>query len=471
MQDDLRQYLAKVEAIGELKKIEGADWNLEIGCISYQNLRGDKSAALLYDKIAGYPAGWRVLSAPVATRRRLEITLNLGDTASDLGMIDVLRSKLPEWNRKLGEYKPEVVSSGPVMENVYDRESLNLWKFPTPKWNELDGGRYIGTGDAFVTRDPDSGEINAGTYRVMVHDEKTLGFHISPGKHGRIHYEKYHTKGQAAPAAISVGHHPIVFCISCSPVAPGTEYSLMGAIRGAPMRVFKEEVTGLPVPADSEIVFAGFIPPDKARQEGPFGEWTGYYASKDRPAPIIEVQRVYHRTNPAILGVVNSKPPGETAYWRCSVMSAELFNELVQMGVPDIKGVSISVEGGPLLITISLKQRYAGQARQAALLASQGRVGGYMGRYVVVVDEDIDPTNMTEVLWAICTRSDPEKDIDIIRRAWSSPLDPVIRKPTTAFFNSRGIIDACKPFEWINEFPQEIKISPELVAKVKKFWR
>ncbi len=470
MQDDLRQWLDKVATVGELKVVDGADWNLELCCIAYLNIRREYSPALLFDKIAGYPAGYRVLNAPVATRRRLEITLNLPETDSDLRLIEVLRFKLREWDKKLGEYSPEVVNSGPVLENVFEGKSIDLFKFPTPKWNELDGGRYIGTGCAFITRDPDSGEINAGTYRVMVHNENTLGFHISPGKHGRIHYEKYHAKGQACPVAISIGHHPLVFCVSCTPVSPGTEYSLMGAIRGSPMKVIREEITNLPIPADSEIVITGFIPPDKVMREGPFGEWTGYYASKDRPAPIIEVHRVYHRHNPIILGVINSRPPMEASYYRRSMMSALLHNELAEAGVPDIKGISISEAGGPMLITVSLKQRYAGHAKQAALLACQSRVGGYMGRYVIVVDEDIDPTNVTEVLWAMCTRSDPEKDIDIIRRAWSSPLDPMIRKPATGgFFNSRAIIDACKPYEWMDEFPQEIKISPELMEKAKSF--
>ncbi len=122
------------------------------------------------------------------------------------------------------------------------------------------------------------------------------------------------------------------------------------------------------------------------------------------------------------------------------------------------------------LIIISIKQRYPGHAKQAALLASQHRIGAHMGRYVIVVDEDIDPTNIQDVLWALCTRSDPEKDIDIIRRCWSHPIDPMIRKPTKAFFNSRAIIDACKPYEWMDEFPPEIRCAPELVGRVKQKW-
>ncbi len=107
---------------------------------------------------------------------------------------------------------------------------------------------------------------------------------------------------------------------------------------------------------------------------------------------------------------------------------------------------------------------------KTGFLASQNRPAAYHGRYVIVVDDDIDPSDQQQVLWALCTRSDPEKDIDIIRRAWSTPLDTTIRKPTNAYFNSRAIIDACKPYEWIDEFPREIKIDPELEEKMKRKW-
>ncbi|MDZ4247491.1 MAG: UbiD family decarboxylase, partial [Dehalococcoidia bacterium] len=166
----------------------------------------------------------------------------------------------------------------------------------------------------------------------------------------------------------------------------------------------------------------------------------------------------------------NDLPPHEETYFHVLVKSAMLTNELIQSGVPDVRGAWLSEAGLYQLIVVSIKQRYAGHAKQAALLASQGRVGSYMGRYIIVVDEDIDPSDINEVLWAMCTRSDPEKDIDIIRRTRSSALDPMIRKPSTAYYNSRAVIDACKPYEWMTEFPQEIRIDPELARRVREKW-
>ncbi|MDZ4246451.1 MAG: UbiD family decarboxylase, partial [Dehalococcoidia bacterium] len=197
-------------------------------------------------------------------------------------------------------------------------------------------------------------------------------------------------------------------------------------------------------------------------------EWPGYYGSGIRPARYVEVKRIYHRNNPILLGSPPNHPPSDASYQKEMVRGALLCHDLTKMGVPDIRGVQVSEVGARQLVVISIKQRYAGHAKQAAILLSQNRLTAVQGRYVIVVDEDIDPTNIQEVLWALCTRSDPEKDIDIIRRAPSSSLDPIIRRPTDHFFNSRAIIDACKPYEWFNEFPQEIKISPELEKRVKE---
>ncbi len=171
-----------------------------------------------------------------------------------------------------------------------------------------------------------------------------------------------------------------------------------------------------------------------------------------------------------MVGSCNSIPPHEASYSHSVMRSTVIFSEMVRAGIPDLKGVWLDSVGGRELIIVSIKQRYAGHARQAGLMACQSAVGAYMGRYVIVVDEDVDPTDINQVLWAMCTRSDPEKDIEVLRRCWSSPLDPMILKPASAFLNSRAIIDACKPFEWLDEFPREIAISPELENRVRQRW-
>ncbi|MBI4333014.1 MAG: UbiD family decarboxylase [Chloroflexi bacterium] len=467
---EAKEWLDGARALGQLKEIKGADWDLEIGALTTLFSKREDCPGLLFSEIKGYPPGYRLTTANCSNPVTTCLTFGLPPVQTTPELMTVMAQKLGVWQEQAKNIKPRLVKTGPVMENVHSGRDIDLFEFPAPRWNELDGGRYIGTGDAIITRDPDEGWINMGTYRVSIHEKSLLGIHISPGKHGRIHYEKLHAAGKPCPIAVSIGHHPLVYRISCLELPPGIEAGLISAIAGQPLEMIEEEVTGLPIPAQSEAVLVGWLPPGELHEEGPFGEWTGYYASKARPAPVIKVERIYHRNNPIMVGSCNSMPPHEDSYYHSVIRSVVVYNQMVQAGIPDLKGVWMSNVGGRLLITVSIKQRYAGHAKQAALIACQSSVGAYMGRYVVVVDEDIDPTNTQEVLWAMCTRSDPEKDIDILRRCWSTPLDPMIRKPATAPMNSRAIIDACKPFEWIDEFPQEIKIDPALIHRVRKKW-
>ncbi|MDP2718649.1 MAG: UbiD family decarboxylase [Dehalococcoidia bacterium] len=472
MMQDLRTWLEAVENIGQLEVVSGAHWNLEMGALVGLVAGKQEHPALLFDKIPDYEKGGRVLGCAMTTPGRVAVTFDIQGNPNHYELAEEFRQKLPGWEKGMRSFPPKAVNQAAFLENIQTGKDINLWTFPSPLWCELDIGRYIGTGDAVVTRDPDTGEINVGTYRIMVHDEKTLGLFIAPGKHGRIHVEKYRSRGQDCPVAVSFGHHPLVFGIAALEVPSGAEYNFLGAVRNEPYPVFIEEITGLPVPADSEIIVVGRSPAGKTREEGPFSEWTGYYASKQAQAPIIEVERVYYRHNPVILGVPNSNPAQSAyfRYYRGVIKSAMLHNELEKAGLVGVRAVSISEAFGEQWVVVSITQRYAGHAKQAALLASQSRSSVHMGRYVVVVDDDIDPRDIDEVIWAICTRSDPVQDIDIIRRTWSSPLDPIIRKPAEAFFNSRGIIDACKPFEWKDEFPKEIIMDQELAKRVKGKW-
>jgi len=147
-----------------------------------------------------------------------------------------------------------------------------------------------------------------------------------------------------------------------------------------------------------------------------------------------------------------------------------IWNDAERLGIPDIRGVFCHEAGAHrLFVVVSIKQRYPGHARQAALAISQCHSAAYLGRFVVVVDDDIDITKLDDVIWAICTRCDPEYDIDILRRCWSGPLDPVIPEERKGF-SSRAIIDACKPFERLPIFPKVVQVSKELHQQVMKKW-
>jgi UbiD family decarboxylase len=155
---------------------------------------------------------------------------------------------------------------------------------------------------------------------------------------------------------------------------------------------------------------------------------------------------------------------------RTIMKSAMIFDALVSAGIPEVKGVyAPECGGGRMLVIVAIRQRYAGHARQAGFIASQCREAAYMGKYTIVVDEDIDVTNLEEVLWAVCTRTDPATSIDFIRRAWASKAEPMLR-PGEPAFNSRAVIDACKPFEWIADFPRVAEADPAYLRELEKKW-
>ena len=467
---DLREWLEIVESFGELKKIDGADWNLEMGTLAELVARESKGAvpAVLFDNIKDYPKGYRALFAQNASFKRMAVNLGLPLDQSGLDLVRTFR-------QKLAVHKPipqKVVKKGPILENVLSGKDINLLKFPVPFMHELDGGRFIGTGCLVITRDPEEGWVNLGTYRGMVHDETSMGLYISPGKHGRIMRQKYFDQGKPCPVVISVGQDPVLFMVSGSEVDYGvSEFDYAGGLKGSPIEVIEGKATGLPFPAHAEIVIEGFMRPDDVKKEGPFGEWTGYYASSIRPEPVVRVENIYYRNDPILCCARPGRPPSDYSLAKCFFKSALIWDQVEKAGVPDVKGVWChEAGGGRLLNIISIKQRYPGHARQAMLVASQVHAGAYLGRYVVVVDEDIDPTSTFDVLWALTTRSDPVESIEILRRCWSGPLDPRIQ-PGKKGFNSRAVIDACRPFEWMKDFPPVAESSPELKEKIRAKWK
>ncbi|MGI6284698.1 UbiD family decarboxylase [Neomoorella humiferrea] len=468
---DLREWLKLVEEIGELKVVEGATWQEDIGMATELLNHTPGAPAAIFDSIPGYPKGYRVLTNALKSENRLAITFGL-----PLGMPRFeLSTELYKRTQNLTPLPPVYVDDGPILENVHEGDEVNVLEFPVPKWHEMDGGRYIGTGSYDITRDPDEGWVNLGTYRVMVDDEKHVFFYISPGKHGRIHRDKYFARKEPCPVVVVVGGDPLLYLAAASELPYGlSEYDWAGAVRGEPFEVIKGKYTGLPIPARAEIAIEGFAHYDDLKEEGPFGEWTGYYASGARQEPRIEVKAIYHRNDPIILGSPPNRPPDELAFYRAFMRSPLLKEELEKAGVPDVVATWCHEAGGArMFLAVSIKQRYPGHATQAGHIASQCHVGAYCGRYVVVVDDDIDVTNLEEVIWAMSSRSDPATSIDIIHRAWSTHLDPRIppeQKEKLALWNSRAIIDATRPYEWRDKFPAVNMPSPEVRKKTMEKW-
>ena len=468
--NDLRDWIDQARKLGEVRDIEGATCEEEIGMATELLMRLDPAPVALFDRIPGYPKGHRVLTN-FFSGKRMNMTLGF---PSELSKVDISN----ELTKAFQEMKPiayEFVEDGPILENVQMGDKVNVLSFPAPLWHENDGGRYIGTGTQVITQDPDDGWVNLGTSRVMVFDEKSVGNSISAGKHGRIQRDKYFARNQPMPVAAVVGNDPLLYLLACTEVPYGiSEYEFAGALRGKPYPVIRGKVTGLPIPANAEIVLEGFVDPKKVQKEGPLGEWTGYYdwpAGKILYEPVLDVKAIYYRNDPIILGCPPQRPPDEAARYRAVVRSGLLKVQLEKAGLSGIKATwAHEVGGSRMLLAIAIEQRYAGHATQVGHVASQCHVGAYVGKYVIVVDDDIDVSNLEDLIWAMVTRSDPATSIDIIHNAWAHFADPRIHPEDKAkgkLTNSRAIIDATRPYEWRDRFPWVNMPSPE---RARRTW-
>ena len=469
---DLRAWLSEVERFGELREVRGADWNLELGAISELNVKKDAPPALLFDEIKGYPKGHRVVTCTTSSPARLSSILRLPIQKTHKGLVDALRGLPARWQAQAPEYDPVEVSSGPILQNI--QKDPDVLAFPAPLWHELDGGRYIGTGCSVVTRDLDSDWVNVGTYRVQVLDRNHVALDMVPGKHGRIQYEKHKKAGKRFPVAIVCGGDPLGYLISGIEIPFGMcEWNYIGAILKDSVQVVKGQVTGLAFPAASEIVLEGFVEPNDERSEGPFGEFHGYYPGKAGTAPAVTVERIYFRNDPIIVGSPPAKPPNDYSYSKAVMRSALLHDALVAAGLSEVKAVwAHEIGGARMFNVVAIRQRFAGHARQAGHLLSQCGVGAYMSRYSVVVDEDIDPSSLQEVMWAVATRTDPALDIDIIQRGMGSKNDPMfVAYQYDAPLSSKAVIDACRPWDHLDEFPAVAEASKELQEKTRAKWK
>jgi 4-hydroxy-3-polyprenylbenzoate decarboxylase len=376
---------------------------------------------------------------------------------------------------------PATVAEGPVLENVIEGDAIDVLAFPAPKWHPGDGGKYIGTECIVITRDPDSGWVNLGTYRVQIQDRDTLSVFIEHGKHGDVIRRKYWERGEHCPMAISVGQSPVLGAIGAATPGPNvSEYDIAGSRIGRPIEVVEGRHTGIPFPADAELVFEGFMPPPQelALPEGPFGEWPGYYASSARPEPVLKVKAIYHRDDPIVVGAPPVKPTLKALHGlrigSAPIRAAALWDELEAAGVPGVKGVWKMAGGGPRFINvIAIAQQHAGHAKMAGLVAAGCGSNAYLGRIVIVVDDDIDITKSEEVMWALATRWDPKTQTDIIDGCWTGYIDPTLPpdlRDVSSPVNSRIIIYAVRPFHWKDEFPKVNAVSPEYAEQVRSKW-
>jgi UbiD family decarboxylase len=462
---DLRTFIDAADRIGEMKKIDGAHWDLEIGCLT-ELMAEAEGPLLVFDSIQGYPKGFRVASNVLSSARRCALALGLPTDAPRMQMLDAWRKRIPT----LKSFPPTDVQSGPVTENVLKDDAVDLGIFPAPKWHAEDGGRYIGTGDMVVVKDPDSDWVNVGTYRCCVVDKNRVTLWIIEHKHGKQIARKYWNKGRPCPVAIVLGCDPTTWMAAPFGAKGGqSEYEYAGALHGEPLKVIRTPLHGLPVPATSEIVIEGEMvsPEEESHMEGPFGEWPGYYTHSGMES-VVRIKRVLHRNNPIILG----NPPllPSTERYGIPLYAARIWDHLEQSGITGVHGVWAHCH--TLMVVVSLTQRHSGHAMQALTAIAGMHAGVGMYRYYVAVDEDVDPVDLKQVIWAMCTRVDPAESVQILK-SWTTDLDPRLppeRRERNDYTMSRMMVDACKPFHWRDSFPMTNKFGTDKRREVAAKW-
>lgn len=473
---DMREFMDRLHQEDDLLHVKGASWEEEIGGIT-ELMTEENGPGLLFDEIPGYPAGFRVASNLFTTAGRTALAVGLDPDAPDLAR---------QWQEMMGKLEPvpvEALNDAPVFENKMVGDEVDLFRFPVPKWHELDGGRYIGTGVCVINKDAKTGVVNAGAYRVSVVDPRTCSIFIEPGKHGYKNAQEYWERGENCPVVLSVGQDPVLTSLAGPTIfhTPRdiSEFEVAGYIRKAPYQVVYGEHTGLPIPAYGEIAIEGYIPPPSQRlePEGPFGEWTGYYAHGRQPELVVEVVAVYYRNDPIIFGLPPERPVGCNYMPNFGIDDFDYAERLAKAGIPGI-GRVVHV-GRPNFRAVSIKQMYAGHVEDVIKVVEPGG-DQYCGHNIwILVDDDIDVDNQNELIWALASRLAPERGVTVIPGTGVWQLDPLIppnersrpdkdgRRPYTAH---NLVLNACRPYEWIDEFPPVAVNSAELRNRIREKW-
>ena len=302
---------------------------------------------------------------------------------------------------------------------------------------------------------------------------KSVGlFMSSAGKHGRMHMEKYFKQGKPCPVVLCVGQDPLLLLAAGNPIELGIPSTTTAAASEAgPTISSRAKSPACPFPPTRKSPSKAFFIRATSSPTVLSANGSATTARVWKTRRCCASSAIYHRNDPILCVARPGRPPTDYSLSKGMIRAAQLWDRVEKAGLPNVKGVwSLESGIGSLFNVISIKQAYPGHSRQALFLASQSLGGAYNGRFVVVVDEDIDPTSEFDVLWAMATRCDPDQAVEIISRAASGSLDVCI-PPENKGHSSRCLIDACMPYDRRHQFPPIAESSEELKNQVRAKWR
>ncbi len=480
--DGLRSFISTLERHGELARVRvPVSPELEITEITDRVSKSppEHNKALLFEQVQGSDVP--LLINMFGSKKRIELALNVDDLndlthkVEALLDLDMPRSLL-EKARRAGQLlevartvAPRTVKSGPCQEVVItDYPSLDF--LPILKCWPEDAGRYI-TLPTVITRDPQTGRRNVGMYRLQVFDERTLGVHWQRHKGGREHQRRAREMGQEKiPVAVSLGGDPAIIWSGSAPLPPDIdEFMLAGWLRGKPVELVPCKTVPLEVPADAEIVIEGWLDPSEQRLEGPFGDHTGYYSLPDY-YPVMHVTCITHRRDPVYPTTIVGKPPQED-YWMGKA-TERLFLPLIRLFLSEVVDINMPAEGVfHNLLIVSIKKRFPGHPRKV-MYGIWGLGLMMLTKTIVVVDEDVNVHDLSEVAFQVLANYDPARDVVIVE----GPADDLDHASLYKNYGGKMGIDATRKTERLDPsphqpWPKEIEMTPEIKALVDRRWK
>ncbi|MCZ7567473.1 MAG: menaquinone biosynthesis decarboxylase [Ardenticatenaceae bacterium] len=481
--DGLRDFIQALEKHGELARVKTpVSPILEITEITDRVSKAgpERNKALLFENVPGYEMP--VLINALGSKRRIELALNvddLNDLSTRVGELLALEmpkglvDKLKKGTQVLEVARtvvPKIVKDGACQEVVHTSAGAALSRFPILQCWPQDAGRFV-TLTTFITRDPATGRRNVGTYRAQVFDDKTLGVHWQRHKGGTEHQRVAQVlKKEKIPVALSLGGDPATIWSGSAPLPPDIdEMMLAGFLRGKPVELVPCKTVPLEVPAEAEIIIEGWLDPNEQRLEGPFGDHTGYYSLADF-YPVMTISAITHRRDPIYPTTVVGKPPMED-YWMGKA-TERLFLPLMRLFLDEIVDVNMPAEGVfHNLVIVSIRKRYPGQARKV-MYGLWGLGLMMLAKTIIVVDEDVDVHNLSEVAFEVLANYDPKRDVVIVEGA----ADDLDHAALAKNYGGKLGLDATRKRPRLDlgpmqSWPEEIEMAPEITALVDQKWR
>ncbi len=478
---DLRDFMDRLERDGELKRVSASvDPYLEMTEICDRTLRKG-GPALLFEN----PVGSRtpVLGNLFGTPYRVALGMGAEDTEAlrEIGKLlaflkepDPPKGMKDAW-KQLPIFK-QVLNMGPktvrrpeCQEHVVEGENVDLSRLPIWTCWPGDAGPLI-TWALVVTRGPHKERQNLGIYRQQVIGRNRVIMRWLGHRGGALDFQEWQQEhpGEPFPVAVALGADPATILGAVTPV-PDTlsEYAFAGLLRGSKTELGKCLGSDLQVPASAEIVLEGHIYPDDWADEGPFGDHTGYYNEVDR-FPVFTIERVTHRSNPVYHSTYTGRPPDEPAV--LGVALNEVFVPILQKQFPEITDFYLPPEGCSYrMAVVTMKKQYPGHAKRVMLGVWSFLRQFMYTKFVIVTDDDVNARDWNDVIWAMTTRMDPQRDSTFVD---NSPIDSLDFASPVSGLGSKIGFDATNKWkgETNREWGRPITMDPEIRRRVDERW-